>query len=143
MSKKNNRKIIARKHAHDLALEKAAKEKAQKAQQKSERKKERQLAATGAVKTKRKGLKLKKGFRVKGIKITDADSKKRVLQILKREQAAQVMEVEQPAAALQTESDKRRKKKGKLKVATKNSGGRRSGSSSSSRPAAELAPMET
>lgn len=46
-------------------MEKAAKEKAQKAQQKSERKKERQLAATGAVKTKRKGLKLKKGFRVK------------------------------------------------------------------------------
>jgi len=46
-------------------VEKAAQEKAKKAQQKSERKKERQIAARGAVKTKRKGLKLKKGFRVK------------------------------------------------------------------------------
>jgi len=46
-------------------VEKAAQEKAKQAQQKSQRKKERQVAARGAVKTKRKGLKLKKGFRVK------------------------------------------------------------------------------
>jgi hypothetical protein len=46
-------------------VEKEAKEKLQKQQDKAQRKKERQLAATGVVKTKRKGLRIRKGVRVK------------------------------------------------------------------------------
>lgn len=116
MSKKNNRSIIARRHAHDLkrkqpsaqlnlccscpavdgaaatvyaslhsparviliasavfmsrhllhpAVEKEAQEKLRKKQEKAERKKTRQLAATGEVRKKRKGLRLRKGVKVK------------------------------------------------------------------------------
>lgn len=47
------------------AVEKEAQEKLKKQQEKAQRKKERQLAATGVVKTKRKGLRIRKGVRVK------------------------------------------------------------------------------
>jgi hypothetical protein len=46
-------------------VEKEAREKLQKQQEKAQRKKDRQLAATGVVKTKRKGLRIRKGVRVK------------------------------------------------------------------------------
>lgn len=46
-------------------VEKKAQEKLKRKQEKSERKKDRQLAATGVVRTKRKGLRIRKGVRVK------------------------------------------------------------------------------
>eukprot|EP00879_Flechtneria_rotunda_P008099 GHRR01008483.1.p1 GENE.GHRR01008483.1~~GHRR01008483.1.p1 ORF type:complete len:141 (+),score=61.35 GHRR01008483.1:122-544(+) len=140
MSKKNNRKIIARKHAHDLQCEKEAQQKLARKQQKIERKKERQLAATGAVATKQKGLRLRKGAKVKGIKVTDAESKRKVLELLKAEQAAKHMDVD-PAAA---KADKKLKRRSKLKVARLKAGSSK-GSSNNAKAAepAVSAPMET
>uniref|UniRef100_A0A383VR84 Uncharacterized protein n=1 Tax=Tetradesmus obliquus TaxID=3088 RepID=A0A383VR84_TETOB len=140
MSKKNNKKIIARKHAHDLKLEKEAQEKLKKQQEKAQRKKERQLAATGVVKTKRKGLRIRKGVRVKGIKVVDADSKKAVLNLLKQEQAEKLMEVDDaPAAAAAADgsSKKKAKKRSKVKLVTKTMTG-----TTSKKAAAGAAAME-
>ncbi|WIA36571.1 hypothetical protein OEZ86_007863 [Tetradesmus obliquus] len=141
MSKKNNKKIIARKHAHDLKLEKEAQEKLKKQQEKAQRKKERQLAATGVVKTKRKGLRIRKGVRVKGIKVVDADSKKAVLNLLKQEQAEKLMEVDDApaaaAAAADGSSKKKAKKRSKVKLVTKTMTG-----TTSKKAAAGAAAME-
>lgn len=76
-----------------------------------------------------------------GIKITNKDSKAQVLEILKAEQAAKMMDIEQPEGAAAAAADKklkRKKKKASVKLATK-------GSKSSSRKAAAseaAAPME-
>ncbi|KAF6251223.1 hypothetical protein COO60DRAFT_1702446 [Scenedesmus sp. NREL 46B-D3] len=142
MSKKNNKKIIARKHAHDLKLEKEARDKLQKQQEKAQRKKDRQLAATGVVKTKRKGLRIRKGVRVKGIKVVDAESKRRVLDLLKQEQAEKLMEVDDaPAAAAaaakpDSSSKKKAKKRSRVKLVTKTMTG------TTSNKGAEAAAME-
>ncbi|KAF8065584.1 hypothetical protein HT031_003185 [Scenedesmus sp. PABB004] len=158
MSKKNNRAIMARKHAHDLALEKAAREAAQRKQAKADRKKARQLAATGEVKTKRKGLRIRKGVKIRGIKITDSESKRRALELLQSEQAAKVMDAEGPGAegGEGAEADaaggrRGKKKRGaaRVKVVTKRAGGKRAGAAAAAGDAAAgdaaaaAAPMES
>ena len=55
------------------------------------------LSVAPAVKTKRKGIRVKKGVRVKGIKVTDAASKRKVRRLLAAQQALREMQVE-PAA---------------------------------------------
>jgi len=67
-------------------------------QKKSEKKAAKQAAKLGAApaatKAKRKGFRIKKGVRIKGIKVTDAASKKKVKQILAAEQALREMDVD-------------------------------------------------
>eukprot|EP00877_Chromochloris_zofingiensis_P005883 jgi/Chrzof1/1548/Cz10g12020.t1 len=67
------------------------------------------MAAGGVEKLrKQKGIRIRKGVRIKGIKITDSDSKKAALQRLKAEQAMRLMEVEQ---APKPKAAKKHKKK--------------------------------
>jgi len=67
-------------------------------QKKSEKKAAKQAAKLGAApaatKPKRKGFRIKKGVRVKGIKVTDAASKKKIKKILAAEQALREMDVD-------------------------------------------------
>ncbi|KAK9790140.1 hypothetical protein WJX73_007398 [Symbiochloris irregularis] len=94
MSRKNNQ--TTRKNAHKFALER---EKTNQLKREAKAKKTaHKLAAAGNVKkttnkNKSKGIRLKKGVTVKGIKITDADSKKRAKALLKAQQAMEAMDV--------------------------------------------------
>mmetsp|Transcript_5907 Transcript_5907/g.11532 ORF Transcript_5907/g.11532 Transcript_5907/m.11532 type:complete len:114 (-) Transcript_5907:1433-1774(-) len=111
MSKKNNRKL--RHQAHQYALRKE-KEEREKQQKKIERKKQNEetlnimkkleidsnrkpqaVSKLGATvskkKTKRKGVRLRKNTVVRGIKIKDAESKKRVKEILAAEETMRDM----------------------------------------------------
>ena len=75
-------------------------QKAKKAEKKAEKQPDKHAAKLGvapALKTKRKGIRVKKGVRVKGIKVTDAASKRKVCRLLAAQQALREMQVE-PAA---------------------------------------------
>ncbi|KAI8472245.1 MAG: hypothetical protein J3K34DRAFT_519867 [Monoraphidium minutum] len=104
MSKKNNKSIKARAHAHDIEREKLERERLAKLAEKNERKQQRREAravAAGGVakKGKKKGYRIRKGVQIKGIKVTDAESKAKLLHVLKAEQAAKMMDADGPGAA--------------------------------------------
>mmetsp|Transcript_10016 Transcript_10016/g.23885 ORF Transcript_10016/g.23885 Transcript_10016/m.23885 type:complete len:93 (+) Transcript_10016:130-408(+) len=84
MSKKN--KLSTRRNAHqaDLAKEKNA---AIRKKQKEERKVQNKLPAGGSLKnkTKKKGIRLRKNVKIRGIKVKDAESKQAVRELLKEE----------------------------------------------------------
>lgn len=105
MSRKNNRKIRAR--AHEFALKKDKEERAKK-EKKEERKKQSKetldimmkldiggkrpssLSSIGAPvtkKMKRKGVRLRKNSMVRGVRIKDAESRKKVKEILAAEES--------------------------------------------------------
>jgi ribosomal protein L19E len=75
---------------------------------------------------------------LQGIKVVDAESKQRVLDILKQEQAEKLMEVDDSAAAAKADgsSKKKAKKRSKVKLVTKTMTG------TTSRKGAEPAAME-
>jgi aromatic ring-opening dioxygenase LigB subunit len=77
---------------------------------------------------------------LQGIKVVDAESKQRVLDILKQEQAEKLMEVDDSAAAAAAKPDssskKKAKKRSKVKLVTKTMTG------TTSRKGAEPAAME-
>jgi aromatic ring-opening dioxygenase LigB subunit len=76
---------------------------------------------------------------LQGIKVVDAESKQRVLDILKQEQAEKLMEVDDSAAAAakpDSSSKKKAKKRSKVKLVTKTMTG------TTSRKGAEPAAME-
>jgi hypothetical protein len=83
-----------------------------------------------------------------GIKITNKDSKEQVLQILKAEQAAKMMDMDTDAAsgaAAAGAADKKlkRKKKKPRLARNKSSGGSSKGSSKKAAAAGAAAPMES
>ena len=85
---------------HRAGEKEVALQKAKKAEKKAEKQPDKHAAKLGvapAVKTKRKGIRVKKGVRVKGIKVTDAASKRKVRRLLAAQQALREMQVE-PAA---------------------------------------------
>ncbi|KAK9828824.1 hypothetical protein WJX72_002274 [[Myrmecia] bisecta] len=102
MSKKNNLNTRKKQHKFDLEREKAAAIEKQRKQEKKARqqKADSKLAASGNIKkgskAQRRGFRIKKGVTIKGIKITDAASKKKALQVLAAEQAMREMDVESP-----------------------------------------------
>lgn len=93
MSKKN--KLSTRRNAHAFDLEREKKH--ADAVKKKQEKKAAKAAKGGVVKKKSKGIRVRKGVKIKGIKVTDSDSKKKVLQLLKAEEAMRHMEVEDTA----------------------------------------------
>lgn len=105
MSRKNNRKIRAR--AHEFALKKDKEERAKK-EKKEERKKQSKetldimmkldiggkrpsslssISAPVTKKMKRKGVRLRKNSMVRGVRIKDAESRKKVKEILAAEES--------------------------------------------------------
>lgn len=117
MSKKNNKSIKARAHAHALEREKLQRERLEKLAEKNarrvQRKEERAAAAGGVAKKKHKNFRIRKGVHIKGIKVVDSETKHKALRALKRAQAAKMMEVDGAAAG---SGKAARKKKGKVKV---------------------------
>ena len=93
MSKKNSKATRARIHAADLAKERALAAKKQTKQLKTAAKAARtQVAgASGGIKKKVKGIRVKKGVRIKGIKVVDSESKKAALAALKAAAAENAM----------------------------------------------------
>lgn len=92
MSKKNNRHTAANYHNFTLERERVNQLKKDKKAKKTNDK----LAAGGKVKkTAHKGIRLRKGVRVRGIRITDAESKQEARKLLAAEQAMQGMEVDE------------------------------------------------
>ena len=105
MSKKNTLATRARIHAADRARERALKArsetKAAKKAAKAGRLPPGVGAATGAggrVRSRPRGFKVKKGVRVKGIKVVDAESKKAALAALRAAAADNAMAVDAGAA---------------------------------------------
>jgi len=135
MSKKNNLAIRARQHAFDLKREKEQRLEREKKAEKHKRKIERQAAA-GVVKKKTKGIRIRKGVRIRGIKVTDADSRREALQRLKAEAAMSKMDIEEDgegAAAAGAAGKPKRKKI--IKIVKK----KKKSSSKASAPAAAAA----
>ncbi|BDA45786.1 hypothetical protein COCOBI_07-5730 [Coccomyxa sp. Obi] len=94
MSKKNKKSTQRARHANDLQREKLEVVKKQLKVQKKEKK---QAVSPAKPKKKLKGIRIRKGARVKGIKIVDAASKKKALEALAAEQELRRMEVESNA----------------------------------------------
>mmetsp|Transcript_6368 Transcript_6368/g.14133 ORF Transcript_6368/g.14133 Transcript_6368/m.14133 type:complete len:132 (+) Transcript_6368:59-454(+) len=89
MSKKNNKQTKRNAHAYDLQKEKEAQDKRQK---KLEQKASK-VTSGGVKKIKRnKGIRIRKNARLKGIHVQDADSKRKVKQLLKAEAAMRDMD---------------------------------------------------
>eukprot|EP01026_Neomeris_dumetosa_P060092 TRINITY_DN5647_c0_g1_i1.p3 TRINITY_DN5647_c0_g1~~TRINITY_DN5647_c0_g1_i1.p3 ORF type:complete len:106 (-),score=28.04 TRINITY_DN5647_c0_g1_i1:49-366(-) len=92
MSKKNNQKKKKELYKADLERDKQLQLKKKKADEKFQR----LLAVNPKMqiqkkKTKRKGIRVRRGMRIRGIKIVDKESKEAVLQKLKAEQAMKMM----------------------------------------------------
>jgi hypothetical protein len=105
MSKKNNKGTKRRIHANDLAREKAEREKREKAQAKAQAKEEQRappappssagpasaalvaLVSGGVAKKSKKArpVRIKRGVVIKGVRIRDADDKRRALKLLAAE----------------------------------------------------------
>ncbi|KAK9904339.1 hypothetical protein WJX75_009624 [Coccomyxa subellipsoidea] len=94
MSKKNKKSTQRKRHAHDLQREKLDVVKRQLKVQKKEKK---QTISQAKPKKKLKGIRIRKGAHVKGIKIVDAASKKKAREALAAEQELRRMEVESTA----------------------------------------------
>lgn len=95
MSKKNSLKKRRSVHEADLQLERQAKEELAKKREKKAKKTERE-ERKGVVKPKhkKKAIKLRKGIKIRGIKVVDSESRKKVRHVLAAEAALRRMEVE-------------------------------------------------
>lgn len=98
MSKKNKLSTRKNSHSHILEREKADQLKKTHKAQKTNTKVSSAKKEGKPIKNKFKGIKIKKGVRIKGIKITDADSKKKALKVLKAEQAMKQMDIDSDAS---------------------------------------------
>lgn len=98
MSKKNKLSTRKNSHSHILEREKADQLKRQTKAKKIDKKVNKAKKDGKVVKNKFKGIRIKKGVRIKGIKVTDADSKKKAIKLLKAEQAMREMDVDSDAS---------------------------------------------
>lgn len=92
MSKKNNKTTKRNVHNVDIQREKEA----NAAKQKKAEKKRAALATKGGatLKKKVKGVRIRKGVTIKGIKVVDSESKKKLKKLLKARAAMNEMEVD-------------------------------------------------
>uniref|UniRef100_A0A7S3R983 Uncharacterized protein n=1 Tax=Dunaliella tertiolecta TaxID=3047 RepID=A0A7S3R983_DUNTE len=91
MSKKNSLAQKRKRHEYDMRCEKEAAEKKQKASlKKAEKKIDKPL------KKKTKSIRIRRGVKLRGIKVKDADSKKKVRKLLAQEQAMKMAIDEEP-----------------------------------------------
>lgn len=97
MSKKN--KLSTRRAAHAFDLERERVEREQKLKKQA---KKQEKVLKGVVKPKQKGIRIRKGVRVRGIIVKDSDSKKKALKILRKEKAMRSMEVDAAPKAKHT-----------------------------------------
>uniref|UniRef100_A0A7S0UIA3 Uncharacterized protein n=1 Tax=Polytomella parva TaxID=51329 RepID=A0A7S0UIA3_9CHLO len=87
MSKKNNKGTKRRQHTFDLQREKELLQ----LQKVKQDKKEQSICARGGItKVKSKGFRLRKGAVIKGIKVTDSESKKKIKLLVKKSAAKAV-----------------------------------------------------
>ncbi|KAL3161475.1 hypothetical protein ABBQ32_010356 [Trebouxia sp. C0010 RCD-2024] len=98
MSKKNKLSTRKNSHSHILEREKADQLKRTAKAHKTDRKVSKANKDGKVVKRKFKGIRIRKGVRIKGIKVTDADSKKKALKVLKAEQAMREMDIDSDAS---------------------------------------------
>lgn len=110
MSKKNN--LTTRKNAHkyDLEREKEAKEKREKALKKKDQKLKTKKQvdkpkSKTALKFSRRGFRIKKNVTIKGIKVVDGSSKKKIRKLLAAEAAMREMEVEEAPTTAKGDGD--------------------------------------
>jgi hypothetical protein len=106
MSKNNNLATRARIHAADLARERALKARSETKAAKKAAKAARLPAGVGGasvtgprVRSRPRAFKVKKGVRIKGIKVVDAESKKAALAALRAAAAENAMAVDAPKKA--------------------------------------------
>ncbi|DBB04880.1 TPA: hypothetical protein ACH3X3_010166 [Trebouxia sp. C0006] len=98
MSKKNKLSTRKNSHSHILEREKADQLKRTAKANKTNKKVTKAKKEGKTVRNKFKGIRIKKGVRIKGIKVTDADSKKKAIKLLKAEQAMKQMDIDSEAS---------------------------------------------
>jgi hypothetical protein len=95
MSKKNNKGTRRRRHEHDLQREKEA---AQEIAKKSQKMEEKLKVTNTKPRKKVTGIRIRKNVTVKGIKVNDSDTKKKVKLLLKQECLSRHMDMNDTAA---------------------------------------------
>ncbi|CAL5220317.1 g2306 [Coccomyxa viridis] len=91
MSKKNKKSTKRAQHAFDVQRERLE---VVKKQLKVQKKQQKATPVKDSPKKKLKGIRIRKGVRIRGIKITDAASKKKARDTLEAEAALRKMDVE-------------------------------------------------